>query len=201
MTQSNPEDAFKDSLNFVKKLWGGVGVPGMSMPSMPTIQGMAIPTVSLEELDKRITELKSVESWLNMNVGMLHNTIQALEIQRGTVATLHALSSTMAQTMQANAHADDNADGKKEDASSDAAPDVSPGVSPLLNQSAAWWNAVQEQFKQALNTALEKSASNDEAGSERTTKAAQKTKASSKKTNAKAPARKSTSPSKTRKPE
>ena len=36
-------------------------------------------------------------------------------------------------------------------------------VSPLISQSAAWWSGVQEQFKQALGTALEKSAANYDA--------------------------------------
>jgi len=155
------DDAFKDSMNFVKKLWGGMNIPGMNSSSgIPTMQGMGmpIPTMSVEDLDKRIQELKSVEAWLNVNVSMLHSTIQALEIQRATIATLHSLSSTMsstmAQTMQgleANSEkANINDDKKSDDASAD--------VSPLIAQSAAWWNAVQEQFKQALGTALASSA-------------------------------------------
>lgn len=151
------DDAFKDSLNFVKKVWGGMNVPGMNPSGMPTMQsiGMPAPTMSLEELDKRIQELKSVEAWLNVNISMLHNTVQALEIQRATIATLHSLSSTMAQTMQGSdlnvEKVDKDQQGgddkkNKEDASAE--------VSPLAAQSAAWWNTVQEQFKQALGIAL-----------------------------------------------
>ena len=36
-------------------------------------------------------------------------------------------------------------------------------VSPLIAQSTAWWQGVQDQFKQALGTALEKSSANFEA--------------------------------------
>lgn len=165
MTQSTPpsDDAFKDSLSFVKKLWGGMGVPGMgvpgtSTPGMPVMPGMSMPTMSVEELDKRIQELKSVEAWLNVNISMLHNTIQALEIQRATIATLHSLSSTMAQTMQGASS--ESGDEKKDGTASSA---ISPDISPLVSQSAVWWNAVQEQFKQALGVALEKSAANVEA--------------------------------------
>lgn len=128
MTQSDPSDnAFKDSLNFVKKLWGEMGVPGMAMPPMPMLP------MSLEELNKRIQELKSVEAWLNMNANMLRNTIQALEVQRATMATLQAMANTLQGT-----------DGKKEDSTAD-----------FVSQSAVWWNAMQEQFKQALNSALD----------------------------------------------
>ena len=142
MAQStpSPDDAFKDSLNFVKKLWGGMGMPGMNSASIPAMQGMGmpLPTMSVDELDKRIQELKSVEAWLNVNVSMLHNTIQALEIQRATIATLHSLSSTMAQTMhgsEANVEkADENPRGGDEKKSDD---DASAKVSPLVAQSAA----------------------------------------------------------------
>jgi hypothetical protein len=153
MTKPTPssDDAFKDSLNFVKKLWGGMGVPGMTASGVPTMpnMGMPMPTMSLEDMDKRIQELKSVETWLNMNLSMLRNTIQALEIQRATIATLHSLSSTMSQTMQ-------GAENVSEKNGDDSA--VTSEVTPLVTQSAAWWNAVQEQFKQALGAALEKSA-------------------------------------------
>ena len=40
------------------------------------------PTLNVEELDKRIQELKSVEGWLNMNLNMLRMAIQGLEMQK-----------------------------------------------------------------------------------------------------------------------
>jgi pimeloyl-ACP methyl ester carboxylesterase len=42
--------------------------------------------------DARIADLKAVEQWLNVNQSMLHNTIQGLEIQRGTLAAIRAFS-------------------------------------------------------------------------------------------------------------
>ncbi len=75
-----------DPLNFVKNLWGGMNVPGM-----------ATPTISVDELDKKITDLKTVESWLNVNMTMLKGTIQALEVQRATLATLTAMGESFAQ--------------------------------------------------------------------------------------------------------
>ncbi|MEJ2767374.1 PhaM family polyhydroxyalkanoate granule multifunctional regulatory protein [Mycetohabitans sp. B46] len=44
----------------------------------------------VEELDKRITDLRTVEQWLKLNLSMLQSTIQALQVQRSTLATLHA---------------------------------------------------------------------------------------------------------------
>ena len=145
MSQSNSSgDAFKDSLNFVKNLWGQMAVPGM-----PSGIVMPTPGMSMEDLDKRLQELKTVETWLNVNMTMLRNTIQALEVQRATIATLHSLSSTMSQTMQGATAA---TTGTKAESTEDAA-------SPL-GQSTAWWQGVQDQFKFALGTALEKSAAN-----------------------------------------
>jgi hypothetical protein len=68
--------------DFVKSLWGG-------LPA--AVPGFIVPTVDLEELDKRITDLKAVESWLALNANMLRATIQALEVQRNTIATIKSI--------------------------------------------------------------------------------------------------------------
>ena len=75
-----------DSLDFVKNLWGSMSLPGMSIP------GLGAPALSLDDLDKKIADLKAVESWLNVNVAMLRGTVQALEVQRGTIATLKSMA-------------------------------------------------------------------------------------------------------------
>ncbi|MFD2270530.1 PhaM family polyhydroxyalkanoate granule multifunctional regulatory protein [Undibacterium arcticum] len=59
---------------------------------------MVVPTVSVDELDKKIGDLKAVESWLNLNMSMLRGSIQALEVQRATIATLKAMSVTLSST-------------------------------------------------------------------------------------------------------
>lgn len=141
---NNSGDAFQDSLNFVKNLWGQMAVPGM-----PAGMVMPTPSMSIEDMDKRIQELKTVETWLNVNMTMLRNTIQALEVQRATIATLHSLSSTMSQTMQGATAA---ASGAKTSDTEESA--------PPFGASTVWWQGVQEQFKYALGTALEKSAAN-----------------------------------------
>lgn len=86
-----------DTLDFVKNLWGSMHLPGAGLPGM---SGMAGPPLSMEDLDKRIADMKAVESWLNLNLTMLRGTIQALEVQRGTLATLRSMSSSMAEAMR-----------------------------------------------------------------------------------------------------
>jgi hypothetical protein len=83
-----------DTLDFVKNLWGSMNVPGLNIP------GMVAPTLSVDELDKKIGDLKAVESWLNVNMSMLRGTIQALEIQRGTIATLKSMSATLSAAVK-----------------------------------------------------------------------------------------------------
>ena len=43
------------------------------------------PTMSVADLEKRIAELRTVEQWLNLNLGMQRTSIQTLEVQKGTL--------------------------------------------------------------------------------------------------------------------
>lgn len=71
-----------DPLNFMRNMWGNMGF---------TLPGMVTPTFDVEELDKRIKDMKAVEGWLRMNLSMLQMTIQGLEMQRTTVSTVQAM--------------------------------------------------------------------------------------------------------------
>lgn len=55
------------------------------------------PTVSVEEVDKRIAELKAVQFWLEQNGRALTATIQALEVQRMTLSTLKDMNVSMSE--------------------------------------------------------------------------------------------------------
>ena len=182
--------AVADTLDFVKNLWGSMSVPGM--PSL------AAPTMSVDELDKKIADLKAVESWLNLNVSMLRGTIQALEVQRGTIATLKSMGATLANAVKqpgANQKSvlaaapyasaffsqpavEPTAKAKAEPVLWPApAPEVKPepkaelkaeaeqpakaaasepatAASAAMANPAAWWNMLQDQFKQAVTTAM-----------------------------------------------
>lgn len=63
----------KDFFEFMQKMWNPMSFP---MPGMP------LPTVSVEEVEKKIAELKAVETWLTMNTGFLQMTIKTLEMQK-----------------------------------------------------------------------------------------------------------------------
>lgn len=176
--------AVADTLDFVKNLWGSMSIPGM-----PSI---AAPTMSVDELDKKIADLKAVESWLNVNVSMLRGTIQALEVQRGTIATLKSMGATLANAVKqpgadqksvlaaapyASAFFSQPAPEPKPAAAlkPEAVPATPPPANVAVNEGTApaagvpeagaapgapmanpvvWWNMLQDQFKQAVTTAM-----------------------------------------------
>lgn len=84
----------QDPLEFLKGMWGSMGF---------AVPGMVTPTLDVNELDKRIADLKAVEGWLRMNLNMLQMSIQGLEMQRATLAAMQAISQS-AGSAEANAN-------------------------------------------------------------------------------------------------
>lgn len=76
-------DPSKDPSDFVRNFWGAMG---FSLP------GMVTPTFDVDELGKRINDLKAVEGWLKMNLSMLQMTIQSLEMQCVTLNAVRTMS-------------------------------------------------------------------------------------------------------------
>lgn len=97
-----------DSLELMKKMWGFAGLPGIPTPgnlaSMAArvpqhLPNMFAPTLDVNELEKRIADLRAVEQWLELNASILRTTIQSLEVQRATIATLKGISGAMLAPM------------------------------------------------------------------------------------------------------
>ena len=63
-----------------------------NIPQMPNLGNWVAPTLNVEELEKRIDELKNVHFWLEQNSRALGATIQALEVQKMTLATLKGMN-------------------------------------------------------------------------------------------------------------
>jgi hypothetical protein len=74
---------------------------GNGLPKMQQLGGWVAPTMNVEELDKRIAELKAVQFWLDQNATALKATIQALEVQKMTLATLQGMNVNMAEMARA----------------------------------------------------------------------------------------------------
>jgi hypothetical protein len=144
-----------------------------AMPQMPNISSWVAPTLSVEELDKRITELKAVHFWLDQNGKALSATIQALEVQKMTLATLKGMNFSMgevanalklktAETVSSGMEkmaeaADSMADTAKAVKSRAAGGGRGKGngeaggapVDPLQ-----WWGALTQQFQEIASNAM-----------------------------------------------
>ncbi len=71
----------KDWLEYMQRMWNPMGFP------MP---GVGMPTVDVKEVERKIAELKTVETWLTMNVGFVQMTIQTLELQKSALQAMGA---------------------------------------------------------------------------------------------------------------
>jgi hypothetical protein len=160
------------SMEMMRQAWAGLTGPGGLASSLP----MA-PPMNLEDLDRRIAELRSVENWLRMNLSMLSSTIQGMEVQRSTISTLRAFVDSAA-SMDMGSVRDSGAAsplevvlglkpapkkaaapaGAKEEAKAEgvpgaAAPEAAAGMSEQMGAAAqsaskAWWDLLQQQFNQ-----------------------------------------------------
>jgi hypothetical protein len=78
MADSTPP---QDPFEVFRRLWGPLGLP---------VPGMAVPTLDPKEVDKRLAELRSVASWLQVNLNMVNLAIQGLEMQRAALLAMGA---------------------------------------------------------------------------------------------------------------
>lgn len=83
------------SMEMMRQAFAGLAGTGGFSSGMP----MA-PSMNPEDLEKRISELKTVENWLKLNLSMLSSTIQGMEVQLATIATLRSFAASMSQTQQ-----------------------------------------------------------------------------------------------------
>lgn len=96
---------FAPGFDFLQKLAAG----NTSNPSQGFGQWneWVAPTMNVQDLEKRINELKTVLFWLEQNQRALAATIQAMEVQKMTLSALHTMNvpvdnwaSTMVQSWQ-----------------------------------------------------------------------------------------------------
>jgi hypothetical protein len=125
--------------------------------ALPGIGQWVAPTLDPAELEKRISELRTVQYWLEQNARMLAATIQALEVQRMTLSTLKSMNVPMADLSESlrikSGHAKEAVSpaAKSDSAKKDAA--KSATVDPMQ-----WWGALTNQFAQLATSAMKDTA-------------------------------------------
>jgi hypothetical protein len=183
---------FVPGFDFLKNLAGGAaagsGAGATAVPGLPSLASWVAPTLSVEEVDKRIQELKTVQYWLEQNGHALKATIQALEVQKMTLSTLRGMNVRMedianAFTKQAAAVAPAAASAPvsapaaaaSTEAEAEAEPEEAPASArkarskPASSAAASggnggvvdpmqWWGSLTEQFQQIASSALQDAA-------------------------------------------
>ncbi|GAB3364072.1 MULTISPECIES: PhaM family polyhydroxyalkanoate granule multifunctional regulatory protein [Giesbergeria] len=151
---------FLPGFDFLQNLTQGAA---SSLPQMPNMSSWIAPTISVEELEKRITELKAVQFWLEQNSRALTATIQALEVQKMTLATLKGMNFSMAdmanaftikKTDASASPAQAAAPAAPPDAASETASTASAEAAPSVVDPMQWWGALTQQFQQIAATAM-----------------------------------------------
>ncbi len=143
---------FVPGFDFLQNIAKGAS---QNIPQLPNLSSWVAPTLNVEDLEKRIEELKAVHFWLDQNSKALGATIQALEVQKMTLATLKGMNFNMgdvanalklkaADTMAASVQK--VADKVNETAGKNGVKGV---VDPL-----AWWGSLTQQFQQIAAGAM-----------------------------------------------
>lgn len=166
---------FVPGFDFLKNLAGGAGASPGAVPGLPSLSSWVAPTLSIEEVDKRIQELKTVQYWLEQNGHALKATIQALEVQKMTLSTLRGMNVRMEDLASAftrpvapapaPAPAPAAAPEPEAPPEAEAAPAPAPkrpkGAAGAAQDAAGvvdpvqWWGALTQQFQQIASAALQ----------------------------------------------
>ena len=176
---------FVPGFDFLQSLAKGAS---SSVPQMPSLSNWVAPTISVEELEKRIEELKAVQFWLEQNSRALAATIQALEVQKMTLATLKGMNFSMgdvanafklkaADTVTSAAEAvagaaarvtgraeeeappaQDEAPASKTKAKASKKTQAASTPAPSVVDPLQWWGALTGQFQQIAANAMKDAA-------------------------------------------
>lgn len=167
MSTSDPAGfgKFVPGFDFLQNLAKAAGGAGANPSAMPNMAQWLVPSLKVEDLEKRIEELKHVQFWLDQNARALAATIQALEVQKMTMETLKGMNFTMGMpgpttaaaapkpAPAAPAAAPPAPEAAAEPASkrkTKAQADTSKVIDPMQ-----LWGALTQQFQQIASTALQ----------------------------------------------
>ncbi len=174
---------FVPGFDFLQNIAKGAS---QTIPQLPNLSNWVAPTLNVEELEKRIDELKAVHFWLDQNGKALGATIQALEVQKMTLATLKGMNfnmgdvanalklkaadsvvggvQKMTETAAGAAGAVAGAAGavRKGRAKKKSEPATAGAVDPLQ-----WWGALTQQFQEIAAGAMKDAAQKTAVGTAR----------------------------------
>ena len=160
---TDPTTAFSKMVPGFDFLQGLVKNAGAALPGVG--QWIA-PTMDPEVLEKRISELRTVQFWLEQNARLLGTTIQALEVQRMTLSTLKTMNVSFADLTESlkirlpEPAAAPTAPGNRPSPfmatppPATSSPDNPPAVPPGVVDPMQWWGALTQQFTELAANAM-----------------------------------------------
>jgi len=87
----------QQALEFMQKMWNPLGMvaPGAPAPGMPPTAPFPNPmamfaTLDAAEIERKIGELRVIESWLAMSLNFMQMSIKTLEWQKASLEALRA---------------------------------------------------------------------------------------------------------------
>ena len=164
---------FVPGFDFLQSLAKSASQPSAAGSAVPGMSNWVAPTLSVEELDKRIQELKAVQFWLEQNGTALKATIQALEVQKMTLTTLQGMNVNMSELAKAftarapqapaAAPAPEPAPQAKPEPDPEPASKAKRSSKPKSDQPTAgaavdpmqWWGSLTQQFQNIASAAMQ----------------------------------------------
>ena len=125
---SNAPDPFE----FVKSLWGQMGLPGYGANAGGGTGFPPPPNFDPKDLEKRLGELKQVKQWLEMNLNMMGLQINTLEMQLAAIKGFKGASDRMFSG------------DKAESVGGSHSPKDDPAAAPWMNPQ-GWMKFMQDQ--------------------------------------------------------
>ena len=124
----------------------------------PAIGQWVAPTLDPAELEKRIGELKTVQFWLEQNARMIGVTVQALEVQRMTLATLQSMNVDLRSALslpEAPGGAAAAPAAPAAPAAARSTPDADAAAAKPAVDPMQWWGALTQQFGELAAKAMQ----------------------------------------------
>jgi hypothetical protein len=94
---------FPNGMDFMKQFWqqgaastmpnAAASASTSASPAFAQAMGQyMLPTFDLDELDKRIADMRTVLQFMELNTNLLRQSLSTLEVQRNTLATLQSMA-------------------------------------------------------------------------------------------------------------
>jgi hypothetical protein len=93
----------QDAIAFMQRMWNPLGVPipgfapAATPPGAPATGALPFPNPAMmftaldpKEIERKIDELRVIESWLAMSLNMMQMSIRTLELQKASLEALSA---------------------------------------------------------------------------------------------------------------